>query len=750
MKPERGVAAPLLLALFVAASVATAGRTMVRVEARDYWDLYDHIPFKGSSVEIAGAVPGESYDLVVDRSEMGLVAGSGLGWQVLVDDIDTRRDEAFVDGQYRSYADHVALMRNWAASYPDICRLDSIGQTHQGNWIYGVKISGNVQVDDNRPEVLLESMHHAREWAAPEAARHFVDTLLTNYATNQGFRDYIDNTQTWVFPIINVDGYLYDYPAQRSWRRNRQPFGSSIGSDPNRSYNGVGDGDAIADWGSLVRGSRSDHRPGSDIWMGAHGRWASEVNVLADFFKTRNFVADITLHSYSELVLWPYGDGRTAPYNATLASLGQRMAALMPKLGSGTYSPGQSNTLYPTSGGSCDWMLGWAHYSGGFPCMSYVFELGTTFYQNTSHLPAIQTANFRGAYFLFQRADSIRNALRGRVPPPRLLGPDSSETGDVTLHWSPVRPDYNEPERWEIEELNGLSVIEDNFESGSGRWTLGGASLSTTQKRSGSYSVYLGTGNNVSNYAMTSDPYPVQAGDSLRYWLWYNIESNYDVTVAEVSEDGLEWFQLHDRYTGNSSGWVRRAFSLAPWVGSSVYIRFRYMTDDNTLGAGVYVDDVWPVPAFAERQVLSDVITDTLYEVSDLEVGTYWFRGRGRNAAWGWNNQGPLKEVIVTGVGVAERPGVERLRTGLTAGRNPSAGPVDLNYTLARAGNASLVVMDASGRKVRTLVSGISGPGRHSVRWDGRDDSGRRVATGVFFCRLDADETASVRVVLLD
>ncbi|HDQ99419.1 MAG TPA: hypothetical protein ENN51_03940, partial [candidate division WOR-3 bacterium] len=254
----------------------------------------------------------------------------------------------------------------------------------------------------------------------------------------------------------------------------------------------------------------------------------------------------------------------------------------------------------------------------------------------------------------------------------------------------------------------------------------------------------------ISNYAMTSDPYPVRAGDSLRYWIWFDTESNYDATVAEVSENGLEWFQLHDRYTGNSGGWVRRAFSLAPWIGSSVFIRFRYMTDDNTLRAGVYVDDVWPAPAFAQRLVLSDAITDTLYEVSDLEVGTYWFRGRGRNAAWGWNNQGPLKEVVVTGVGVAERPGADRLRTGLTAGRNPSAGPIELGYTLARTGNAVLAVTDASGRKVRTLVSGRTGQGRHSVRWDGRDDAGRRLPAGVYFCRLDADESAGVRVVLLD
>ena len=51
---------------------------------------------------------------------------------------------------------------------------------------------------------------------------------------------------------------------------------------------------------------------------------------------------------------------------------------------------------------------------------------------------------------------------------------------------------------------------------------------------------------------MTADPYPVEPGDSLTFWVWYDLETNYDVGVAEVSLEGKEWFQLHDRFTGTS------------------------------------------------------------------------------------------------------------------------------------------------------------------------------------------------------
>lgn len=736
-----------LLAIILTAA-SWAGPMLVRVDAPDYSTLYEHIPFKGSSIDIAGKVSGESYDLLLDRADIGLIQASGLNWQVLSDDIETWRAEAVEDGQYRSYSDHVALMRNWAANYPSICRVESIGPTHEGNWIFGVKIAGNVNSDDDRTMVLLESMHHSREWAAPEAARHFVDTLLSNYASNAGFRNYIDNHQIWVFPIVNVDGYLYDYPAQRSWRRNRQPFSTAIGCDPNRDYNGYCAGTPGSGWGALSNGSRSDHRPGSDTWMGAKGAWGKEINALAEFFKTKSFVADITLHSYSELVLWPMGDGTLAPDNEIFVSLGTRMAAQMARLGGGTYTPGQTTSLYPVAGGSCDWMYGWGHWVGGFPCLSYVFELGTSFYQSTSQLEPIQTTCFKGAWYLFQRADSIRSVLRGRVPPPVIAPVDSSPTGDFVLHWTPVRQSYNEPDRWELEELTGLTVTEDGIESGTGLWELSNASQSSTQKHSGSYSVYLGTGNNASNYMVTKYPYPVRRGDSLRYWIWYNTESNYDVTVAEVSTNGLEWVQLHDRFTGNSNGWVRQAFSLDPWAGTSVFIRFRYMTDDGTLGSGVYIDDVWPVPNFANRQTISNNINDTIYSFTGKDPGRYFYRVRGRNARWGWNVFGPLEDVQVGATAVAAPP-VERPNTGLqVVGANPAAGAVNVRYSVAKSGPVRLVVHDAVGRAVRVLAAGVASAGEYAIDWDRRDDRGRLLPAGVYYCRLEADRTVAERITI--
>jgi flagellar hook assembly protein FlgD len=50
-----------------------------------------------------------------------------------------------------------------------------------------------------------------------------------------------------------------------------------------------------------------------------------------------------------------------------------------------------------------------------------------------------------------------------------------------------------------------------------------------------------------------------------------------------------------------------------------------------------------------------------------------------------------------------------------------------------------LVLFDARGRRVRALVAGKYDPGEHTVTWDGTDDQGRPVASGVYFARLAVD-----------
>lgn len=94
---------------------------------------------------------------------------------------------------------------------------------------------------------------------------------------------------------------------------------------------------------------------------------------------------------------------------------------------------------------------------------------------------------------------------------------------------------------------------------------------------------------------------------------------------------------------------------------------------------------------------------------------------------------------------IADRPGLS-----LSCRPNPSRSGVMLVFELPRAGTALVTVHDVAGRLVRLLPAVRLPAGGGAVRWDGRDRAGRRVASGVYCCRLAVGgATATAKVVLL-
>jgi len=70
---------------------------------------------------------------------------------------------------------------------------------------------------------------------------------------------------------------------------------------------------------------------------------------------------------------------------------------------------------------------------------------------------------------------------------------------------------------------------------------------------------------------------------------------------------------------------------------------------------------------------------------------------------------------------------------------NPFNPMTTLRYDVpAPGGEVSVAVYDVAGRLVRTLVDGEQTPGRWSTVWDGRDEAGTAVASGVYYCRMKA------------
>jgi hypothetical protein len=81
---------------------------------------------------------------------------------------------------------------------------------------------------------------------------------------------------------------------------------------------------------------------------------------------------------------------------------------------------------------------------------------------------------------------------------------------------------------------------------------------------------------------------------------------------------------------------------------------------------------------------------------------------------------------------------------------NPFHAVTTIRFSMPDAGRAGLVINDVTGRRVRTLLDGVVAAGDQGYVWDGRDDAGRAVASGVYFYRLEAaakSETGRVQVL---
>jgi hypothetical protein len=97
-------------------------------------------------------------------------------------------------------------------------------------------------------------------------------------------------------------------------------------------------------------------------------------------------------------------------------------------------------------------------------------------------------------------------------------------------------------------------------------------------------------------------------------------------------------------------------------------------------------------------------------------------------------------------------PALAESRTRMLANvPNPFNPSTQLRFELAHAGSATLQIVDATGRTVRRFEFGFLDQGLHAVRWDGTDQSGRRVASGVYAVAILDDRGASAtgRVVLV-
>ncbi|XP_034113301.1 zinc carboxypeptidase [Drosophila albomicans] len=246
-----------------------------------------------------------------------------------------------------------------AQDHPGVVTVLDLGSSTQGLPIKGVRIAFGLE---NVTSVFVESGIHAREWIAPATATYFIDQLL--HATDPAVKSLARSHNWFIFPAVNPDGYQYTFNGDRMWRKNRNLFGICRGVDLNRNF--------PLSWNSTGASGNPCHYDFSGPSAASEVETQRIIQFLearAESDRVRTYLA---LHSYSQLIMFPYGHSAERVENySDLKEIGQKASDRIKEISGRVYKSGSIyETIYPSSGGSKDW----AHGQLKIP-ITFTFEL---------------------------------------------------------------------------------------------------------------------------------------------------------------------------------------------------------------------------------------------------------------------------------------------------------------------------------------------------------------------------------------
>ncbi|MET0764483.1 MAG: M14 family metallopeptidase [Blastococcus sp.] len=241
-------------------------------------------------------------------------------------------------------------LRRLVEEHPEIAELHEIGRSVEGRPLWALRIGerrGSVR------KVAFLGCHHAREWISVEVPFRLAEHLLDN-SSAEPVQGWLQQAEVWVAPMVNPDGHEHSRTENRLWRKNRRRNpGGSIGVDPNRNYGYM--------WGTLDI-STSSRVPSDETYIGPRAFSEPEVRAVRDLVARQLFGGVLSYHSYSQLVLFPWGY-TVDPIEDTadhleLSGLADAMETLIRGVHGETYTAQQASQLYLTAGDTGDWVYG--------------------------------------------------------------------------------------------------------------------------------------------------------------------------------------------------------------------------------------------------------------------------------------------------------------------------------------------------------------------------------------------------------
>lgn len=180
---------------------------------------------------------------------------------------------------YPSWTEYIAFMQKLAATFPELCLLDTIGFSAGNRVILALKISDNVKEDEPEPDFLYTSTIHGDEPLGFVLLLRLADYLLNQYGKDLKVTALVNNLQIWINPLANPDGTYF--PASDIIISPKRFNINDI--DLNRNYPDPEDG---------------PHPDGEE--------YQPENIDMMQFMKLRQFVLSANFHGGAEVVNYPW------------------------------------------------------------------------------------------------------------------------------------------------------------------------------------------------------------------------------------------------------------------------------------------------------------------------------------------------------------------------------------------------------------------------------------------------------------
>ncbi|XP_068960823.1 mast cell carboxypeptidase A [Petaurus breviceps papuanus] len=262
--------------------------------------------------------------------------------------------------KYNDWSKIVAWTQLMTEKCPELISRVEIGKTGENNPMYVLKVGKS---SGQKRAIFMDCGIHAREWISPAFCQWFVYQAVKTYGTNKIMTKLLDRLNFYVLPVFNVDGYIWSWTKDRMWRKNRAKTSkpNCIGIDLNRNFN--------ASWNSKLGASN----PCSQTYKGTAPESEKETKAVVDFIQRHKYSIEayVSVHSYSQMLIFPYGYTKVpVPNDEELYKISRIATEALATRYETQYVYGPvATTIYPTSGSSTDWA-----YDIGIK-RSFAFEL---------------------------------------------------------------------------------------------------------------------------------------------------------------------------------------------------------------------------------------------------------------------------------------------------------------------------------------------------------------------------------------